>query len=472
MDYTYTRLTIHKAPKPAQLTNLCRKLRECKLWSIQANKMRDLPNLETHGSYNIQHYYSQFQRALKDNVAGLRKDLKQLQDTSYQHSLTREVKGLDKFEAYEHSASRYISGETYLKLTKDIRAHIKRLRERRKEDTRSSHSYSDHIDTLKYIGTCVNVKPNSVLLAHKANVSKICYASKRPMTDEHHIGIEIETMLPNRNDSAWNNLANALIEAKLERNVQIKSDGSISEIDGYREVELAIVAPISQYEITLKQVCIILDQLGARVNKSCGLHVHLDARHRIAPQMLERLIKAQNLLFKIVPESRRVNTFCKKTATRTRLTSNVNRYHAVNGPNAYQKFRTIEVRLHSGTIDFEKINNWIRLLHTIINAEIEIQPRSIKGWIRELRLDDTLGAYVSARFEKFKDKNESDETLLPIIESLGEDETEDCEDDFITCEDCELTSNNYNVIYRSQLGGYYCDSCAETRETEQETEAR
>jgi hypothetical protein len=64
-------------------------------------------------------------------------------------------------------------------------------------------------------------------------------------------------------------------------------------------------------------------------------------------------------LKEFVPESRRNNNdYCALSFSET------NRYRAVNFT-AFRKFKTLEIRLHSGTVDYTKIIAWIRLLELL-----------------------------------------------------------------------------------------------------------
>ena len=47
------------------------------------------------------------------------------------------------------------------------------------------------------------------------------------------------------------------------------------------------------------------------------------------------------------------------------------RYYMINGT-ALKKYKTIEVRLHSGTTNFNKIKNWVELLKGIVKSEAPI----------------------------------------------------------------------------------------------------
>lgn len=88
----------------------------------------------------------------------------------------------------------------------------------------------------------------------------------------------------------------------------------------------------------------------------------LDTRHLDAEQAKSRariMDKWLRVLKELVPASRRDNRFCRFGI------SSVWRYRAVSFT-SYRRHKTLEVRLHSGTTDFTKILQWVRLLEVLM----------------------------------------------------------------------------------------------------------
>jgi len=115
------------------------------------------------------------------------------------------------------------------------------------------------------------------------------------------------------------------------------------------------------------KLCKELSKIDAYVNKTCGLHVHLDMRDLLnegkrTTTRVHNLVQCLPFLSSLVPESRRSNSFCK--LGKTDRNSSDRRYYAIN-TESMKKHKTIEVRLHSGTVEFEKITNWVKLLYSI-----------------------------------------------------------------------------------------------------------
>ena len=171
-------------------------------------------------------------------------------------------------------------------------------------------------------------------------------------------------------------------------------DGSI---DGSNGCE--VVSPVLRNLDSLKKVCKTINEAGAKVNKSCGLHVHFGAQNFTIAQWV-RIIRnyaaLESVIDSFMPMSRRGsnNTYCKSIAgvaayledfgaDSMRDIENAfrsDRYHKVNVM-SFRRHNTIEFRHHSGTTDFTKIENWINFLRGLleysINNETIISASSI-----------------------------------------------------------------------------------------------
>lgn len=215
--------------------------------------------------------------------------------------------------------------------------------------------------------------------------------------------------------------------------VTIKSDGSIEQDSNCYPVECTIVFQRLNPE-PLRKLCQLLNDLGTRVNKTCGLHVHLDIRD-LALNKNEirkrgrRLKNSLEVLKQLIPKSRIGNTFCKLGMSQMRRNSD--RYYAVNMTSVL-KHKTIEIRLHSGTTDFNKIYSWVSLLYNISRCNKLSQPK-IKPTTLDMLWDKlypnkndanserhslitmNMYNYFVARIEKFKPT----ETGVIVEESSG-----------------------------------------------------
>lgn len=220
------------------------------------------------------------------------------------------------------------------------------------------------------------------------------------------------------NSSLQNKIRDALTRAKIT-NCSVRSDGSLSG-SGMTGVEVTVLFDASHGFSKIQRVCKILNDMGASVNTTCGLHVHLDMHgktrsesHAIGHTKLGRCLP---VLAKLVPESRRANTYCKLEVSESG--SDDCRYYAVN-MTALSKHDTIEVRLHSGTTDPLKIESWVRLLLAIVNTPKTFSSpvKSLARLARLTGIDDSLLEYFSKRLLKFNgvDANDNEESGVELV---------------------------------------------------------
>lgn len=202
-----------------------------------------------------------------------------------------------------------------------------------------------------------------------------------------------------------NELRYQIQEVLQLKRISIKSDGSIDE-EGHEwtGVEFNVLCSNDDDFHNLKELCAYLKRAGAKVNKSCGMHVHLDQRNvpvdvvRLRHRNLDR---ATHALSQIMPESRKNNRYCSLNNRKNE------RYSAINYT-ALKKYQTLEVRLHSSTIEYTKIKNWIELLDLVQDAP----ARVIKSDITDLEelftvldVPEKLIEYCLMRRDKFLKKD-------------------------------------------------------------------
>lgn len=183
-------------------------------------------------------------------------------------------------------------------------------------------------------------------------------------------------------------------------------------IDGSNSCE--VVSPILHNLASLKKVCQVINEAGAQVNRSCGLHVHFGAKDFTLAQWV-RIIRNYAALEEVIdsfmPRSRRgnSNTYCKSIKQAAeRLDSvhtmhdlyrafNCDRYHKVN-VEAFRSHKTIEFRHHSGTTEFTKIEAWINFLRALIEYSINNETIVSASSIDEIPfLNDAQKRYFKRR---------------------------------------------------------------------------
>ncbi len=156
---------------------------------------------------------------------------------------------------------------------------------------------------------------------------------------------------------------------------KIVTDGSLNNYTRGAE----FVSPVLKGQEGLGQVeklCRALTRMGAKVNKTCGLHVHVGAAN-ITSEELTRLLKLygrnERTIDRLMPESRRNNRYCGSVIIPERLCETVqevlqairctsyqsNRFRKLNAA-SWWSHRTVEFRQHSGSVEADKVCNWVQ----------------------------------------------------------------------------------------------------------------
>ncbi len=151
----------------------------------------------------------------------------------------------------------------------------------------------------------------------------------------------------------------------------------------------------------IKEVCAVLKTVGVSVNKTCGLHVHHDARD-FQTETFKNIIKIytrfEETIDSLVAPSRRGNnnTYCQSLLEidieRILKQDNFQSIRAYYG-DRYKKLNiesfvthgTIEFRQHQGTVNADKIINWIKLTQAIVERAVarpvkKCGARTRKDW--------------------------------------------------------------------------------------------
>lgn len=219
---------------------------------------------------------------------------------------------------------------------------------------------------------------------------KLLSVRKVPATGEPHISVEIECGVP---DVLALNAD--LAAAGLGRYVNHGSDGSVS-VRSRHSSELRVSAPETKLKEVLTKTCEALRKNGAKVNASCGLHVHIDCRARNWRVVYDRLYKAKHWLYACVAPSRANNSYAKPPSAEPNMGD---RYTAINATSAV-KHGTIEVRLHHGTTNAKKILNWVRLLLAIVDGpDVSVCPRNLLEFATLYDLPLDLITWIAQRAE-------------------------------------------------------------------------
>ena len=190
------------------------------------------------------------------------------------------------------------------------------------------------------------------------------------------------------------------------RQWRLVSDGSITALSGRgytsnSEYKVEFVSPICNYEdiVTIQEIIRKLRASGAKVNSSCGIHIHVDASRHTAKtirNIVNIMASKEDLLYKALEvKPDREAGYCKKADTRfldvlnnkkpktldqiERMWYNGeskryrhyddSRYHALNLHSVFSK-GTIEFRLFNSTLHAGKIKAYIQLCLAISNQAL------------------------------------------------------------------------------------------------------
>lgn len=250
------------------------------------------------------------------------------------------------------------------------------------------------------------------------------------LTPARTFGVEIECFLPE--GLTRGNMATRLRRAGIAANAmnythevtpgwKLTTDGSLGDYSRGMEV----VSPVLSGEAGLAELAKVADLLkaaGCKVEASCGLHVHVGAADLDLSQMRKlaiNFVHSETAFDCIMPVSRRgdrsqwvqsnrtafggayenegINRAIKAfeeardmsdliykvsnvTAAAPRRTLNVNnwrdnaRYRKLNFL-PYLNFKTVEFRQHHGTIEADKMLNWVKLCVAFVERSKASRPR-------------------------------------------------------------------------------------------------
>ena len=223
------------------------------------------------------------------------------------------------------------------------------------------------------------------------------FDSKRPPQTGEWISVEIEAFVPM---GKLDGIVAAIRKAGIVEYVTIKNDGSLHATqNGVVGKEFVVSFPKGE-PINLAKLCYILREAKCSVNKTCGLHIHFDMRTKTSRQVAfigKRVAKCVPGLKMMLPVSRRNNNFCRRD-----ISIRGDRYAFVN-TTAYARHQTLEIRGHSGTINFKKIVNWIGILQCIMNARLPkaLTIATMDDLLNAVRFPTELAGYMRARVAEF-----------------------------------------------------------------------
>ena len=189
----------------------------------------------------------------------------------------------------------------------------------------------------------------------------------------------------------------------------VEHDSSLRDEERFSGIRWAKVelktAPLqwAELERVMPPALEIVNYLGARVNVSCGLHVHHHLPEVVeSPQVVRNLQhvwwRVHQIVFGLVAPSRRNNQYCRRPTpdeavlfdsvrSYERLCAKLrrlDRYAALNFTNLLSPERqTVEFRVHQGTVDWQKLRAWVlftqRLVEHAVARSCQLTPEPLKN---------------------------------------------------------------------------------------------
>jgi len=246
-------------------------------------------------------------------------------------------------------------------------------------------------------------------------------------------GVEIEffNLTPQQ---AVRALTNAGVSASFEgythrvmNTWKIVTDASVNRV-GTGGAGLELVSPVLRGADGLEQIEKVtkaLREAGAKVDKTCGVHVHIGMDGLVGAEMMKVIdlyVANQSFIDGLMPASRRDAYYCRhittdslnlgiynqmrnsRTATATtrmRTTlSGAQRFYVVNVA-SYAKYGTLEFRQHSGSLNGKKIGGWVQfllgLVETATRGNTTTAFESAEALFTGVGVTDTVAEFLNAR---------------------------------------------------------------------------
>ena len=254
----------------------------------------------------------------------------------------------------------------------------KSLNEMISEVVNSKATRRDKIEALVKLGIRENEISFILPVVHRESTPRFTFT----------FGVEIECVMPRErflgvaNANGLNYHYESYNHTDNREYFKFVTDGSLSRSNGREGDPIECVSPVldgtkAGFD-SLSLCCKSLNQAGAYVNKSTGLHVHIGAAGLTGEQYVNvfKNYKAlEAIIDTFMAPSRRNNFYCETlrnhnfdhchSVADVRSEMNNDRYHKVNCE-SYSRHQTIEFRQHQGSTDFKKIKNWVNFCAKLV----------------------------------------------------------------------------------------------------------
>lgn len=266
----------------------------------------------------------------------------------------------------------------------------------------------------------IHMEKGEILRLQKMSQTIEVFKNKVPTTNAPHVGVELEFI--SKSDKTA--VAELLYKENVHKFVCLLDDNSLRHEKDYPfKHEVCIVAPEALIYEVLARVTRAIEAAGSKVNWRCGMHVHLDMRNRDVKHCFTNLVRSQNILYMMNPASRLTGktadggsdeVYSKKVEfsdfdeqlKNAKGDNRTIRYYGINAL-SFSKHQTIEVRIHSGTINYTKIKNWVEILLAIVNSteKYSREVTKLDSFVERFKLSEDVMKYMQQRIDKFKDSD-------------------------------------------------------------------
>lgn len=201
------------------------------------------------------------------------------------------------------------------------------------------------------------------------------------------------------------------------------TDASIhADNEADRGNEIECVSPVLKFNKSgldsLANACKSLNEAGAKVNKSTGLHVHIGYKNMTNGQYInvfKNYQKLEGLIDSFMAPSRRDSQWCRPisrfhyeyctTIHDVQRIMDYDRYHKVN-PVSYDRHRTIEFRQHQGSTDYKKISKWVSFCAKLVAWSMDhVLTETVTDIDKVPFLNASEKAFFKARIANFARNN-------------------------------------------------------------------
>lgn len=185
-----------------------------------------------------------------------------------------------------------------------------------------------------------------------------------------------------------------------------------------------VVSPILQGQAGFDQIKIVMKamkEIGCKVNRQCGLHVHLGVKDLQRDQrilFIKQWYANQAVIKRFVDKYRQRNQYCQDQSPQ-QVDRMLQYMHQGVDPDRdqvqrtaslnitpFKKIGTYEVRLHGGTLNPKKITTWIKFLMAFIEFSVQLDGQPIPNETQdELNFLDYLTKEIPNKQNMFKEQD-------------------------------------------------------------------